>query len=63
MRVVKFGEGKQAADRIERRQRRPWPGQDHDDIGEHQRRQQSATTNSTAKRHRARPWLEPGRGR
>ena len=31
---MKFGEGKQSADRIERRQRRPRPGQDHDDIGQ-----------------------------
>ena len=38
-RIIELGECKQAADRIERRQRRPGPGEDHDDIGEHQRRQ------------------------
>ena len=37
---MKLGECEQAPDRIERRQRRPRPGQNHDDIGEHQRRQQ-----------------------
>ena len=28
---MKFRKGKQTADRIERRQRGPWPGQDHDE--------------------------------